>query len=53
MFVKRTHESFALVEKMVADLDILLTYSDVLDDDAVKKAKELKDELYTYLRLHG
>jgi hypothetical protein len=53
MATKRAFRTFELVEKMVADLDILLTYRDILDDDAVKKAQALKDELYSFLRLNG
>ena len=53
MPIKRTYAAFELVEKMVADLDILLEYQDLLDTDAVKKMLELKDELYSFLRMHG
>jgi hypothetical protein len=53
MSIKRTYKAFELVEKMVADLDILLEYQDLLDTDAVKKMLELKDELYSFLRMHG
>jgi hypothetical protein len=53
MSIKRTYKTFELVEKMVADLDILLEYQDLLDTDAVKKMLELKNELYSFLRMHG
>ena len=53
MPIKRTYAAFELVEKMVADLDILLEYQDLLDTDAVKKMLELKNELYSFLRMHG
>jgi hypothetical protein len=53
MSIKRTYKAFELVEKMVADLDILLEYQDLLDTDAVKKMLELKNELYSFLRMHG
>jgi hypothetical protein len=53
MSIKRTYQAFELVEKMVADLDKLLEYQDLLDTDAVKKMLELKNELYSFLRMHG
>jgi hypothetical protein len=53
MSIKRTYKAFELVEKMVADLDILLEYQDLLDTDAVKKMLELKNELYSFLRMNG
>lgn len=53
MPIKRTYAAFELVEKMVVDLDKLLEYQDLLDTDAVKKMLELKDELYSFLRMHG
>ena len=53
MPIKRTYAAFELVEKMVVDLDKLLEYQDLLDTDAVKKMLELKNELYSFLRMHG
>lgn len=53
MATKRAFKAFELTEKMVADLDVLITYEDILDDDAVKKAKELQYELYSFLRMNG
>jgi hypothetical protein len=49
----REYRAFNYVEQMVNDIDRLLTYKDVLDDDAVKKLEELKNELYSFLRMHG